>query len=165
MPEHAKNNRAKHDDKGETKDEEEKKFEAEPAPCEMTVPSPDGADGGLTSGDDVERHKLESGADIKHDDADDAGDEEYADDNGNDQRLGCGRDSRHVALSGGVAQTEAATDFGEEGYGGELEKGSPLKGAEEERFGSLDCGSDAFAGAEWSHRGVGARVPQVSPLT
>jgi len=165
MPEHAKNNRAKHDDKGETKDEEEKKFEAEPAPCEVAVPSPDRADGGLTGCDEVKCYKLEPGADIKHDQADDKSDEEYTEENGNNQRLGCGRDSRHVAMPGGVTQTEAAADFGEKGYGGEFEKGPPLKGAEEKRSGSLDGWGDTFAGAEWSHRGVGARVPQVSPLT
>jgi hypothetical protein len=59
--------------------------------------------------------------------------------------------------------TEAAADFSEEGYGGELEKGSNLKGTEEERLGSLDGWGDTFAGAERSHRGVGARVSQVAP--
>ena len=84
--------------KSGSKEEEEQKLEAEPAPCEPAIPSPERCNGSLTGRDDLNQDKLQPRADVKQDEADDQDDQRDAEEKSNDRRPDCWRNPRHVAV-------------------------------------------------------------------
>ena len=70
VPEHADHERGQHGKKNKSEDEEEQKFEADPAPGKPAISPPYRCNGGLTGGDDLDEDELEPRAEVQQDEAD-----------------------------------------------------------------------------------------------